>query len=199
MTIKALSGGLLAAFMTLQGASAQNAPPTNPDNFEDQILDCITEAVSAIDLPNALPYMDEDGGYKKYIENETTLIGVTTYLNPYGENIDTVENAVHLMSKVYHEGSEESFDFSRTVQIRFTEDGVHHIDHGFTLSGRLFDGFDAPPRDISELENDITNWTNDSANTLSLVFSVCMNFEPYEVGGWANLERPIQPPEFPSF
>ena len=53
---------------------------------------------------------------------------------------------------------------------------------------------DAPEK--SAYEDAAVDWVTNATNTLGLHFTVCMNFEPYEPGGWAG-KRDVVPPVFP--
>ncbi|MFP4313316.1 MAG: hypothetical protein ACLFR0_03220 [Alphaproteobacteria bacterium] len=203
MTIKThFTAGVLSAALT-QAAGAQ--VNDTPDlEWEQTIASCMQDALDAVNIPNARPHYDQaDGGLKKYHESETSLIGVTSYLNSYGENIGTIEDAVYFQAKFYHEDDELSLDSFREISLNFTEEnGIHAINHGHAMSytpDNFISDFDAPLPEIQPQEKDSLNWVNDAANTLALHFTICMNFEPYEVGGWANTIRPIQPPQWPEF
>lgn len=192
------TGILTGLFAT--SSYAQNSI-SNIDLEEIRELEtCITQAIDAIDVPNTHRYYDpEDHGHKKYMDTESIFAGVTGVIDPTGAHIGLESNSVAFFVKYYDEGNDDPIDYARHLEFWLHNGEVYNTDHGHTVSYDFNDtisDFDAPRPKKSAYEEAAVDWVTDSANTLGLHFTICMNFEPYEPGGWAG-ERDVVPPVFP--
>jgi len=167
------------------------------DTADQQRADsCVAEAVDAISVPGGVRYFDpDDGGHKNFAETYTSFMGVSGFLNSYPREDEANNDHVSFYAKYFNEQQGDYMDVYAQTEVTFDENGPI-IDPNDFISQNGYRSyitdfnFDPMGDEPSPPEHDIVI---NAVDTMALVFSVCMNFEPYEKPNG----QPISPPVFP--